>query len=133
MHDEINHGLLTVANDEPTGNGYVDRVLVKNGGRVAFVRVEEIDWIEAQGNYLRLHKVNGSYLVRQTMNEMEASLDPRKFLRIHRSTIVNIERIKELRPLVHGDYIVVLSGSTALTLSRNYRHRVPANLGNAVS
>lgn len=132
MHDEINHGLPAVANNEPTGNGYVDRVLVKNSGRVAFVRVEEIDWIEAQGNYLRLHKVNGSYLVRQTMNEMEASLDPRKFLRIHRSTIVNIERIKELRPLMHGDYILVLYDSTALTLSRNYRSKVSDYLGKAL-
>ncbi|MBM2840797.1 MAG: Two component transcriptional regulator, LytTR family [Bacteroidetes bacterium] len=129
MPDEINSGIMTVANDVLTQKAHVDRVLVKNGGRVAFVRVEEIDWIEAQGNYLRLHRGSESHLVRQTMNEMEASLDPRRFLRIHRSTIVNIERIKELRPLIHGDYIVVLFDSTALTLSRNYRHKVSEYLG----
>ena len=129
MPGEINYGMPTVANDVLTGKAHAERVLVRNGGRVAFVRVEEIDWIEAQGNYLRLHKGSSSYLVRQTMNEMEATLDPRRFLRIHRSTIVNIERIKELRPLVHGDYSVELYDRTALTLSRNYRHKVTEFLG----
>lgn len=132
MPGEINHGMPTVANDVLTGKAHVERVLVKNGGRVAFVRVGEIDWIEAQGNYLRLHRGSESHLVRQTMNEMEMSLDPRKFLRIHRSTIVNIERIKEFRPLVHGDFTVELYDNTALTLSRNYRHKVPTYLGMAL-
>jgi two-component system LytT family response regulator len=104
-------------------------VLVRNGGRVAFVRVEEIDWIEAHGNYLRLHRGADSHLVRQTMNEMEARLDPGKFLRIHRSTIVNIERIRELQTLMHGDCAVTLHDNTTLTLSRNYRHRVAEFLG----
>ncbi len=105
---------------------YTDRLLVKTGGKALFLRVEEIDWVEAQGNYLSLHSGTNSYLIRQTMGEMEMGLDPHKFLRIHRSTIVNIERIKELRQLFHGDYGVVLHNGTRLTLSRNYRHKVPA-------
>jgi two-component system LytT family response regulator len=111
---------------------YTDRLLVKTGGRVRFLRVEEIDWVEAQGNYLRLHRSTGSYLIRQTMSDMETILDPHKFLRIHRSTIVNIERVKELRPMFHGDYGVVLHNGTRLTLSRNYRHKMPVYLGTAM-
>jgi two-component system LytT family response regulator len=123
------HGIPSVARDPFSGKAYADRVLVRNGGRVAFVRVEEIDWIEAHGNYLRLHRGADSHLVRQTMNEMEARLDPGKFLRIHRSTIVNIERIRELQTLMHGDCAVTLHDNTTLTLSRNYRHRVAEFLG----
>jgi two-component system LytT family response regulator len=107
-------------------------LLVKTGGKALFLRVDEIDWVEAQGNYLRLHRSTDSYLIRQTMSDMETSLDPHKFLRIHRSTIVNIERVKELRPMFHGDYGVVLHNGTRLTLSRNYRHKVPAYLGTAL-
>jgi two-component system, LytTR family, response regulator len=111
---------------------YAERLLVKTGGRVVFLRTVEIDWIEAQGNYLRLHKGAESYLIRQTMAEMEARLSPNRFLRIHRSSIVNIERIKELHPMFHGDYHVVLQNGIRLTLSRNYRHRVPPYLGNSL-
>jgi two-component system, LytTR family, response regulator len=105
---------------------YTDRLLVKTRGKALFLRVEEIDWVEAQGNYLSLHSGTNSYLIRQTMGEMEMGLDPHKFLRIHRSTIVNIERVKELRPMFHGDCDVVLHNGTKLLLSRNYRDKVPA-------
>jgi len=116
----------TLLNDSKSDREYADRLLVKTGGKALFLRVEEIDWVEAQGNYLSLHRGTDSYLIRQTMSEMEVSLDPHKFLRIHRSTIVNIERVKELRPMFHGEYGVLLHNGTKLTLSRNYRHKVPA-------
>ncbi len=134
QHDPeaVKSRMLTLLNDMKSDKQYTDRLLVKTGGRVLFLRVEEIDWVEAQGNYLRLHRGMDAYLIRQTMSEMEAALDPRKFLRIHRSTIVNIERIKELRPMFHGDYGVVLYNGAKLTLSRNYRHKVPAYLGTAL-
>lgn len=109
---------------------YAHRLLVRTGGRVAFVRVQEIDWIEAQGNYLRLYRGTGSYLIRQTMNDMEAFLDPRRFIRIHRSTIVSVDRIREMRPLSRGDYEVTLLDGVRLTLSRKYRDKVPQDLRN---
>ena len=118
--------MLTLLNELKSNREYTDRLLVKTGGKALFLRVEEIDWVEAQGNYLTLHRGTGSYVIRQTMSEMEVSLDPSKFLRIHRSTIVNIERIKEMRPMFRGDHGVLLDNGTRLTLSRNYRHKVPA-------
>ena len=83
--------------------------MVKSGGRVFFLRTDEIDWIEAAGNYVRLHLGEESHLFRETMNRMEERLDGRRFVRIHRSRIVNIERIKELQPWFHGDYVVMLA------------------------
>lgn len=103
-----------------------DRLAVKDGGKVVFVRVAEIDWIEAYGNYVKLHSGAATHLLLQTMTGMELRLDPNQFLRIHRSTIVNIDRIRSLEPLFHGEYSVKLAGGTELTLSRGYRDRVQA-------
>jgi two-component system LytT family response regulator len=103
---------------------YTDRLVIKSGGRVFFLRVQEIDWIEAQGNYILLHASGQEYLHRETMARMEATLDPGMFARIHRSTIVNVERIKELHPLFRGDYTVILRGGQELTLGKAYRSRL---------
>ncbi|HMQ03019.1 MAG TPA: LytTR family DNA-binding domain-containing protein [Pyrinomonadaceae bacterium] len=103
---------------------YLERLVVKSVGRVFFLKVEEIDWIEAAGNYVNLHTARGSHMVRETMNGIESKLDPEKFYRIHRSTIVNIDRIKELHPMFSGDYSVILYNGTELSLSRNYRERM---------
>src|SRR5262249_35248985 len=111
------------------GRKPLERIVIKCGGRVFFLRTEEIDWIEAAGNYLRLHVGNESHLLRETMNALESRLDPEKFLRIHRSTIVNIERIRELQPMFHGDYIVVLHDGKQLNLSRGYRQRFQEMFG----
>jgi two-component system, LytTR family, response regulator len=110
----------------------VDRLVIKSGGRVYFVRVDEIDWIEAAGNYVKLHVGKEEHLLRESMNGIEAKVDPRKFIRIHRSTIVNAERIKELQPAFHGDYAVILRDGVELTLSRNYRERMEEFLGHAI-
>ena len=107
----------------------VERLVVKSGGRVFFLRTDDIDWIEAAGNYVRLHFGTESHLFRETMNRMESRLDPRHFARIHRSRIVNTERIKEVQPWFNGDYIVILRNGTRLTLSRGYRDRVQRKLG----
>jgi two-component system LytT family response regulator len=94
------------------------------------LRVDEIDWIEAADNYVRIHTVNGEdHLVRETLNTMQGRLDPGRFLRIHRSTIVNVSRIRELRPWFHGDYVVLLTNGRELTLSRSYRDRVLGSVG----
>jgi two-component system LytT family response regulator len=101
-----------------------DRLVVRSGGRVFFLRTSEIDWIEAASNYVRLHVGSSSHLLRETMNGIEARLDPARFLRIHRSTIVNLERVRQLEPWFHGDYAVILEDGTRLTLSRGHREKL---------
>ncbi len=103
---------------------YLERLMIKSSGRVIFLRTEEIEWIEAEGNYLRIHAGREAYMLRETMNNLAARLDPNKFARIHRSTLVNIERIKELQPMFGGDYVVILHNGTQLTLSRSYRDKL---------
>lgn len=101
-----------------------DRVPIKSGGRVVFVKLDDIDWIESAHNYVELHVNKESHLLRETLGAFEARLAPEKFVRISRSTIVNIERIKELHHLFHGGYTVVLQNGTRLTLSRRYRDKL---------
>ena len=103
---------------------YLDRIVIRAGGRVIFLRAQELDWIEAAGNYVRLHSGAEEYLYRETLSRMEAALDPARFARIHRSSIVNVERIKEMHPLFRGDYTVVLRDGRELTLSKAYRDRL---------
>jgi len=108
-----------------------DRVVIKSSGRIYFLKVEEIDWVEGAGDYLSLHSTSGTHLIRETMGNFHARLDPRKFLRIHRSTIVNIERIKDIRPLFKGEYVITLTSGTRLKASRGYRHEIQALLDEA--
>jgi two-component system LytT family response regulator len=109
-----------------------DRVVVRESGRITFLKPDEIEWIEAEGNYLRLHAGAKSYLLRETMNAAEARLAARKFLRVSRSIVVNLERIQEWQPLFHGDSVLILKDGTRLTVSRVYREkldRLVAQLG----
>jgi len=106
---------------ESRASDYLQRVIIRQQGRVFFVAAGEIDWIEAQGNYVNLHGLGKAYLFREAMGSLEAKLDPRKFRRIHRSAIVNIDSIRELRPCFHGDYDVVLHDGTELKLSYRFR------------
>jgi two-component system LytT family response regulator len=103
---------------------YLDRLMVKSGGRVFFIKVDEIDWIEAAGNYVRLHVGKDALLVRESMAAMEEKLDPAQFARMHRSTIVNLDRIKEMQPWFTGEYTVLLRDGTQLKLSRWYRDKL---------
>jgi two-component system LytT family response regulator len=100
------------------------RFAVKSGGRVYFVPVEEIDWIDAAGKYVRLHAGADEHLLHSPISQVETELDPQNFVRIHRSTIVNIKRIRELQPLFHGEHAVILHDETALRLSRGYRGKL---------
>ena len=102
---------------------------VRSGHRIVPVRVDEIDWVAAEGNYVRLHRGRSSYLLRETMACLEQALDPRRFRRIHRSTIVNVDRIAELVPWFGKDYKVVLRDGTELTLSRSYVERLAEFVG----
>jgi two-component system LytT family response regulator len=117
-----------VAQLTPAASPRQERLIVKTGGRLFFLRADEIDWIEAAGNYVRLHVGKESHLLRETMNAIEARLDPNQFLRIHRSRIVNMERVKELHPWFNGDYAVILRDGTKLMLSRGYRDRLQERL-----
>lgn len=120
---KIDERLASLIADIKAEKRYLERLLVKSTGRVFFIKTDEIDWIEAAGNYLKLHLGREGHLIRETMNSIESKLDPNRFLRIHRSTIVNIDRIKELQPMFSGDYAVILRSGRELTLSRNYRER----------
>ncbi|MGI9105016.1 MAG: LytR/AlgR family response regulator transcription factor [Pyrinomonadaceae bacterium] len=121
---ELNERLLSLLENLQTEQRHLERLMIKSSGRVFFLRTAEIDWIEAEGNYLRLHVGKEAHLLRETMNRLASKLDPDKFLRIHRSTLVNIERIKELQPLFSGDYVVILRDGKQLTLSRSYRDKM---------
>jgi two-component system, LytTR family, response regulator len=104
------------------------RLLIKTSKRIFFVEMKEIDWIEAAGDYVWVHTRGEKYIIRETMNDMEQNLDPACFIRIHRSTIVNIDRIKELQPHYRGDYVVILHSGIKLTLGRTYREKVLSSL-----
>jgi len=106
-----------------------DRLAVKSGGRVLLLRIEEIDWVEAADNYVNLHAGGESHLLRETMNAIEKRFPADQFLRISRSCIVNLDRIKELQPLFHGEYTVILRDGTRVTLSRGYRDKLTKLLG----
>jgi two-component system LytT family response regulator len=129
---EETHQLLGAAAEYKSGGAVLERLVIKSSGRVFFLRVEEIDWIEAAGNYVRLHVGKEAHLLRDTMSSLEARLDAKRFLRIHRSTIANIECIQELQPLFHGDYVVILRDGTQLNLSRGYRQRLNEVFGKGV-
>ena len=107
---------------------YLTRLMIKASNRVVLVRVEEIDFIEADGNYAKLHVGRKAHLLREKMHDLEERLDPAKFVRIHRSIIVNLDRIKEMQPHFNGDYIVVLADGQQLRLSRTRREHLEAKL-----
>lgn len=109
--------------------GYLQRLVVPVGHRSVFIRTEEIDWIEAERNYIRLHVGGRAYLLRESLSRIESALDPATFCRIHRSTIVNIDRIQAVESLFRGEYLVVLQDGTKLTSGRSYRGNLHALMG----
>jgi two-component system LytT family response regulator len=109
-----------------------ERLAIRAEGRVYFVRVADIDWIETASNYVRLHSGKTSHLLRESLSSLETRLDPERFLRIHRTTIVNVERLRELQPWFSGEFIAILQDGTRLKVSRGYRDRVARWLGQAL-
>lgn len=109
---------------------YLERLSIKSAGRILLLGVDEIDWIEAADNYVQVHAGPASYLLLATMNSLETRLNPQQFLRIHRSTIVNLRRIKELQPMFHGEYRVILQNNTELTSGRSYSKNLQKLLNN---
>jgi two-component system, LytTR family, response regulator len=111
--------------------GYLQRLVVPTGHRSVFVRTGEIDWIEADRNYIRLHVGGRAHLLRENLGRIESALDPAKFCRIHRSTIVNVDRIQAVESLFRGEYLVVLHDGTKLTSGRSYRGNLHQLMGKA--
>lgn len=101
--------------------GHPSRIMVKTSERVRFIKVEDVDWIEASGNYVCIHSKGKKYLIRETMNRMEEKLNPDLFFRVHRSTIINLNKVKELEQWYYGDYLVIMEDGKKLTMSRNYK------------
>jgi two-component system LytT family response regulator len=112
------------------GQRYLQRLVVKSGGRVTFLKSTDVDWFEASGNYITVHTERDTHLLRGTLTGLEPKLDREQFVRIQRSTIVNLDRIKELQPWVRGEQILVLKNGTKLTVGRMFRERLEKFLEN---
>ncbi|MGH8280377.1 MAG: LytR/AlgR family response regulator transcription factor [Gammaproteobacteria bacterium] len=108
---------------------WLTRIAVKSVGRTVFVSVTSVEWLETAGNYVCLHAGKETHVVRETMNQIETELDPAKFVRIHRSTMVRIEAIREIQPLFNGDRMVILRDGSRHTMSRSYRDKARTALG----
>ncbi len=124
------HG-ASAAPPGPAG-GWLQRLPIKADGRIAIVELDTVDWLESDGDYVRIHAGGKRHLLRETMKHLEARLDPARFVRIHRSTIVNVARIRELQPYFRGEYVVLLRDGARLKLSRGCRPRLEAVLGRSL-
>src|SRR5689334_6270703 len=125
------HSERTATSDR-TSARCLTRIAIKADGRAFFVRTEDVDWIEAADNYVRLHVGSASHLVRESLRVLETKLDPEAFLRVHRSAMVNIDAIRELQPWFHGDHVIILRSGARLTCSRRYDERLRQMLANDV-
>ncbi|HVY94151.1 MAG TPA: LytTR family DNA-binding domain-containing protein, partial [Bryobacteraceae bacterium] len=124
--------VLRMVSSAPAGDLPLDRLVVKSGGSTRFIRVADIDWIEAAGVYANLHIGGREVLYRAALNELEAKLDPVRFVRIHRSAIVNMESIQHLEPISHGEFEVVLKDGSRPKISRTYRSQLEKRLGQSL-
>lgn len=124
--------ILALLEELKTGPRHLERLVIKNGGRVFFLNVDDVHCIESEGNYVRVYDNQKAYLLRETISSLEEQLDPRQFRRIHRSAIVKIDKIKEMQPWFHGEYRVIMENGKQLTLSRNYRSNFQGAIGNAI-
>jgi len=127
----LNQKLSTLLEDLKSATNYLERIVVKISGRIFFLNVEEINWIEAADVYVCLHTGCEAHLIRGAIGKLETQLNPKQFLRIHRSMIVSVKQIKELQPMFHGEYEIILQDGTKLTSSRSYRHNLQTLLENS--
>jgi two-component system LytT family response regulator len=126
---EFGQRIIKMLSAAPHAQRPWDRLVVKSGGSTRFVRVVEIDWIEAAGVYVNLHVADQELLYRASLQELAERLDPRRFVRIHRSAIVNIESIVQLEPVSHGEFDVVLKNGARTRVSRSYRAQLEKRVG----
>ena len=120
----IQRRLTSLLEDLKAQPRLAERLPVKSEGRIIFLRLPDIDWVEAADNYVKLHVGNEAHMLRETMTSLESKLPAERFLRISRSAMVNIEQIKELQPMFHGEYVVILRNGARLTLTRGYRDKL---------
>lgn len=113
--------------------GYAERLVVNTSGRVVFLKIDDVDWLEASGNYVMIHAGREKHLMRDTLRALEERLDPARFVRLHRSAIVNIERLRELLPWSRGEQVAVLRDGTQLTVGRAFRDRLLAVMNGAAT
>jgi two-component system LytT family response regulator len=128
----VDERVLALLQSIAPGRKYLTRIPVRTEGRVQLLELAEVDWISAADNYVTLHVGAKEYLVRDTMGRLERELDPETFVRVHRSSIVRVDRVRELLPDFHGDFTLVLKTGAQLTLSRSYRAKLEALLGRAL-
>jgi two-component system, LytTR family, response regulator len=121
---DLNQQIRTLLAHVKTNHNYLERLIINHNNRLIVIPTADVDWIAAFGNYLRVHSKEKTYLLRATISHLAGRLNPENFVRIHRSTVVNVERIKELRPMFGGQYAVILNDETEFVLSRNYRKEV---------
>ena len=126
------HDIIALLEELKAGPRFLERLVIKNGGRVFFLHVQDVHCIEAEGNYVRVYDNQKGYLLRETISSLEEQLDPKQFLRIHRSAIVKIDRIKEMQPWFHGEYRIIMENGKQLALSRNYRANLQEAVGNGL-
>jgi two-component system LytT family response regulator len=129
---EFERRILRMVSEAPAANLPLDRLVVKSGGSTRFVRVADIDWIEAAGVYANLHIGGKELLYRTALNELVERLDPVRFVRVHRSAIVNIESILRLEPISHGEFEVILKDGSRSRISRTYRRQLEKRLGQSL-
>jgi len=129
---EFGQRILRMVSTVPPTNRSLDRLVVKSGGTTRFIRVVDIDWIEAAGVYVNLHVAGKELLYRAALNELVDKLDPMRFIRVHRSAIVNIESILQLEPISHGEFEVVLKNGSRARVSRTYRAQLEKRLGQSL-
>jgi two-component system LytT family response regulator len=127
--DSVRETLHSLLEGVRPARKYLERFVVKAGGRIFFLQAAEIDWIEAADNYVSLHAGRETHLIRETLTALEAKLNPEDFIRVRHSAIVNVKRIRELHPLFKGEYQILLQGGARLTSSRRYRDRLSGLLG----
>jgi two-component system LytT family response regulator len=121
--------VLRLRQDNSHPHPFADRLLVKNGGRISFLKAEEIDWIEASGDYVKIHCEQRSYLLRRTLNDLAECLADKGFVRISRSVVMNLDRVCELAPMKKGEYGIELRSGAQLKLTRSYRSQLETLLG----
>jgi len=124
--DEVSPQMIYLLETVPSPTRYLTRVAVRSTGRTLFVNIEDVHWIKAAENYVELHAGAVSHLLHVPIGRLQTSLDPERFLRIHRSLIVNVREIKELQPGFRGEYVVVLRGGLRLESSRSYHDKIKA-------
>ena len=128
-HERLSNQLRQLAGRFGAEPQYLQRMAVKMDDRLILLNIEQVDWLEAAGNYVCVHVGKQSHIVRDSLSHMESCLNPARFARIHRSTLVNLDRIRELKPHWHGDYQIILQSGQVLPLSRRHRAALTEKLG----